>query len=458
MSESKMEEIYYQITGADNHLKSRQERLAQTPKTDIIWSGKVGMSKAYPEDLASQELLSNYGRKYVSYDRTGEPDFTFCAEASVKISDMSENRSQNFSSAGKKVLETKWAKDRGITNLSELNKYRQENGLTWHERSDGVTMDLVPSEINHRFGHSGGVAELGTINAQNNSNTDNSLLRKTGQAAGTAGIYTRQAGVIISESIQPAIKSGEDAAMMTFVVSSLNNITLVVSGDKSPEDAAKDVLKDTATSFGSAAGITMTQEVTVRFAQKMGAGKIAELAATKVPINEIVIATMTFNTIKDYLDGKMPAEDCAFQLVANVAGTIAYQLGSALTGGCPVGGVIASMVMSQVIGAISSYRQDQKIQKARAAELDHLLSCAKAEIARQQDYLRDYVQKELGRWDNTIDDGFKQMLTSALNDDSDGITAGLNTILALFDSRAYYQSLDEFDRDFLNPDAAPVDF
>lgn len=457
MAENELEEFYYQITGADNHIKSRQERLAQTPKTDIIWSGKPGVSRAYPEDPKSQELLAAYGKSYVSYDRTGEPDFSFCAETSIKISDMGGSRDKNFSSAGKKLLTTKWAKDRGITNLSELDQYRSQHNLTWHERSDGVTMDLIPTPINSRFGHSGGVAEHAAMNQQLDPNTTN-LLRKTGRAVGATGIHARQTGVIVSESIQPAIDTGKEAAMMTFVVSGLNNIALVASGEKAPEDAAKDVLKDTAISFGSAAGIKMTQEITVRFAQKMGAEQIAKLAATKLPVNEIAMAAMTFNTVKDYLDGKITAEDCAFQLVANAAGTIAYQLGSALTCGCPIGGVVASMVMSQVIGAIASYRQEQKIQKTRAAELDHLLSCAQAEIARQQDSLRDYVQAELGRWDDAIDSGFKQMVTSALNNDSNGIAAGLNTILSLFGSHAYYQSLEEFDCDFLNPDAAPIDF
>ena len=443
MSENKLQEFGYQITGADSHVKSRKERLAQTPKTDVIWSGKPGVSRAYPEDPGSQTLLATYGRSCVSYDRTGEPDFSFCAEASIKISDMCGERSRNFSSAGKKLLNTKWAEDRGITNLSQLEQYRKDHELTWHERSDGITMDLIPSKINSRFGHSGGVSELSAVQKQIDLKHDG-LLRTAGKATGVAGIYARQTGVIISESIKPAIEAGESAALVAFTVSGLNNITMVASGQKKAKDAIKDVITDTTASFGSAAGIEMTQEITVRFAQKLSAEQIANFATQQLPVSEIALAAMIFTAIKNYLDGSISAEDCAFQLIANGAGTIAYQLGATLTAGCPVGGIIASWVMAHVTSAIMKYRQEQKIQIARAAEIDHLLSCAKAEIARQQDYVKDYFVAEKKRWDDTIDNGFAVILSSALKQDSNGITNGLNMILSLFGKQVLFPTTESF--------------
>ncbi len=37
---------------------------------------------------------------------------------------------------------------------------REELKLTWRELNDGKTMQLVPSEINSKFGHLGGVGEI----------------------------------------------------------------------------------------------------------------------------------------------------------------------------------------------------------------------------------------------------------------------------------------------------------
>ncbi|HDR3889985.1 TPA: HNH endonuclease [Bacillus cereus] len=47
----------------------------------------------------------------------------------------------------------------GIT-AKDIEKYRVKNKLTWHELNDGITIQLVPTEINAKFGHLGGVGEI----------------------------------------------------------------------------------------------------------------------------------------------------------------------------------------------------------------------------------------------------------------------------------------------------------
>lgn len=48
----------------------------------------------------------------------------------------------------------------GVT-PKEVKKWRKQNKYTWHEDNDLKTMDLVPSVINSKFGHLGGVSEAG---------------------------------------------------------------------------------------------------------------------------------------------------------------------------------------------------------------------------------------------------------------------------------------------------------
>lgn len=50
--------LAYQVTGADNHIKSRDSRIAQTPIKDGEWSGARGASKYTPTDLVSGEKTS----------------------------------------------------------------------------------------------------------------------------------------------------------------------------------------------------------------------------------------------------------------------------------------------------------------------------------------------------------------------------------------------------------------
>lgn len=102
-----------------------------------------------------------------------EPDFSRCAEATVTIDDMTEHRYNyyneegtlmrgNFRQADEKCAE-QWNDSRrdGRSDWQafEVRDWRHENDLTWHERSDTRTMDLVSYDIHSYFGHSGGCSE-----------------------------------------------------------------------------------------------------------------------------------------------------------------------------------------------------------------------------------------------------------------------------------------------------------
>lgn len=151
-------------------------RIAQVPKDPIFgqYEGARGESKFIPSDKIAEGItvigiLKQYGLDGITY-YNAEPDFEPCAEAVVKIKNMTENRYNydndsklgNFSQADiecaklwsfeEKDGKKKWA-PRDVAN------YRLANGLTWHEKCDMETMVLVRGEINKYFGHSGGCSE-----------------------------------------------------------------------------------------------------------------------------------------------------------------------------------------------------------------------------------------------------------------------------------------------------------
>ncbi|WP_353056152.1 HNH endonuclease [Priestia koreensis] len=83
------------------------------------------------------------------------PDFSPVSKGRVEIEGMSIDRDANFKKADE-LLAEKW----GVT-PKEVRKWRKQNKYTWHEDNDLKTMDLVPSVINSKFGHLGGVSEAG---------------------------------------------------------------------------------------------------------------------------------------------------------------------------------------------------------------------------------------------------------------------------------------------------------
>ena len=273
----------------------------------------------------------------------------------------------------------------------------------------------------------------------------------TGRAVKNA---TTAAVSITQHAAEAAVTAGTETALITLTVSGLNNLACVASGQKDLETALKDVAADTVSSFASGAGVRMTQEAVAGIANALGATQAANFIANEFPSAEIAMAVMTCNTVKQYLDGRISIEDCAVQIIANGAGTLAYQLGMAVGG--PAGAVVASVVMTQITTAVIEYRQEQKLLKEQAAEAERLLAHAASEIARQREQLRSLVRKESTRWEHTINTGFEVVLCSAANHDVSGISRGLNMILHEFNETVLYPSLNDFDRDFYDLDAPPL--
>lgn len=164
---------------AEKRYVSEEIRYRRTPKESdhVHWDGERGDSICRstgetPESKAVQEKLAAYGMEGVEY-RNAEPDFSRCAEITLTIDHMTENRPSykdneghsqpgNFEQADTRCAELWNASGReGRTNWTagEVRDWRHDNGYSWHERCDTRTMDLVPRSIHEFFTHSGGCAE-----------------------------------------------------------------------------------------------------------------------------------------------------------------------------------------------------------------------------------------------------------------------------------------------------------
>ncbi|MDT2732745.1 HNH endonuclease [Streptococcus parauberis] len=143
------------------------------PNNNGEWSGRAGnsiwmpfndyvSSNKYtnPDSLNWKQIKDKFQFEGIRFKR-GEPDFSEVSKGTVKIDKYTENRVKNFIQADREFAKK--------NNMSprEAREYRKENKLTWHERSDVRTMDLVPREIHSAIPHSGGIAEYKKMNKDN---------------------------------------------------------------------------------------------------------------------------------------------------------------------------------------------------------------------------------------------------------------------------------------------------
>lgn len=139
-------------------------RLMQTPKegSNGHWSGDRGES----DFILDEPIKLSDGTEItkVTY-KNAVPDFSPFAKGEVKIPSMTNSRSSNFRQADKALAEY-WNKIKyeGKTwTRADVEAYRAENNLTWHEMSNMESMQLVPHDVNQTFTHFGGVAEYNAM-------------------------------------------------------------------------------------------------------------------------------------------------------------------------------------------------------------------------------------------------------------------------------------------------------
>ena len=97
--------------------------------------------------------MKKYDIEGIEY-KDGIPDFSPVSEGEVIHPDMSIDRNKNF-----KVVDELLAEQLGVSR-KEITKLRKQRKFIWHELNDMKTMQLIPSILNSKFGHLGGVAEV----------------------------------------------------------------------------------------------------------------------------------------------------------------------------------------------------------------------------------------------------------------------------------------------------------
>lgn len=150
---------------------SYRDRINGTPKNGDKgrWTGERGESDFVLDEPI--ELPDGTKITQITY-RNGVPDFSPYQKAQVRISNMTNKRlgpRGNYEKADTALAEL-WNQMRynGKTTWTarDVEAYRTQNNLTWHEMSNMEYMQLVPYELNHTFNHYGGVAEYNAMIGQ----------------------------------------------------------------------------------------------------------------------------------------------------------------------------------------------------------------------------------------------------------------------------------------------------
>lgn len=186
----------------------------------------------------------------------------------------------------------------------------------------------------------------------------------------------------------------------------------------------------------------------------------------------IQVGTMVAESASRLIDGEITAEEFMFeigdkgatmvaQMVAGEVGAVVGEIIGITTGGflgagvgSAIGRAIGTMIATVACNAVIAIRtniianfkslNDYKLQEKAIHKLE-LEAIAEMEYQRQR--FREIVESEYKKWDENIEAGFNQIMSSACQEvyDLQGITEGLDRILSVFGKSVMFKNLDEYE-------------
>lgn len=257
---------------------------------------------------------------------------------------------------------------------------------------------------------------------------------------------------INKESLKSAQNVGVQSALITGLSSSLNNISLVLKGERELDDALKDIaITTTKAGLTSASTQIILNSVTNTVCEEFARGFVG----TTIPAVGISVAIAS-NTIK-LLNGDITTEDCISSVITSGIGTLAYSFALVGTGGNVVAATVCSFVLGEIIKSISAYNENLKSENMQIQKRKQLYDKITKEALQEMEYqnkrLKDAIEEERLKWDTNTQLGYENIYHGILSNNVEQISLGLDNILEIFGEKSKFESLDDFG-DFFNDDFA----
>ncbi|MEG1958096.1 MAG: hypothetical protein RR071_10245 [Lachnospiraceae bacterium] len=252
----------------------------------------------------------------------------------------------------------------------------------------------------------------------------------------------------------------------------------VAQGKESLDDAAKDIGKITVNvAVAGGANKVLVDVVTSQMTNSsnailqniVGSNEVAQIIAVATIVQESAV-----KYINGEIDGKGFIDEVGVKGATMVAAMIGGQVGREIGGiiGAVVGtvtvpipgvgtgaGYVAGEVIGQVLGVIittvacsaivSVYNTSKHLNdyKLKESQIRRLESDALKEMQNQREKFHEIVEREYKIWDETIQDGFDQILRGACKEtyNLQGVTDGLDKILSVFGKQVKFSSIEEYE-------------
>lgn len=252
--------------------------------------------------------------------------------------------------------------------------------------------------------------------------------------------------------------AAKDSGITGLTMSGIMNLTAVIKGEKTAEDAIADTIVDT----GKAAvtGYVMGNGLTT-MSHTLSASSstfLKALSASNVPGKVITSVMVTGDTLKKYCSGEISTQECILELGEkglNFA-TIGYSctVGQALIPipivGAAVGAFVGSIITSNYFSQLTSMLKTNKLESEERQRIIAESKKAEKEIRAFRKELETYLSSYFREYNDCFNAALSTIHTALQYGNPDGIVAGANQITRKLGGKVCYENRTEFENFMLD--------
>lgn len=368
------------------------------------------------------------------------------------------NENHNYATTNSKLNRSKGDLENHEYLIRQIKKGDQENMKT--------SASMLVTEVDSRVHMD---AEATTMYAENVSEAI--APKATEIAKETTNVAKSAGGSLVTGATDTLVKSA-----IPLTAEAVRKLCKVANGEESLGDATKEIGKvvvDVAVAGGTNKLLLDVVNSQLRNSKNTVLSKFANSnEVAQIVTVALIVKESAVKYINGEIDGKEFIEDVGVKGATMVAGMIGGSIGGeigtilggiagtiALPGIGTAAGAVAGKVIGEILGTIittvacsaivSVYNTSKHLNdyKLKESQIKRLETEALNEMENQRNKFRSIVEREYKYWDEEIRDGFDMILSSACEQtfNLQGVTDGLDKILALFGKSVAFKNLDEYE-------------
>jgi hypothetical protein len=265
---------------------------------------------------------------------------------------------------------------------------------------------------------------------------------------------------VLETAHRSGLENAKSAAVVSAVISTAQNVTSLIRGEKRLGEALKDVTKDTASGSVTAYIIGAGDTAIRGFMRASSNSVFVNLSKTNMPA---MIATATVQVGKSiirYANGEIDSLELVEELGEKGTGMMAASFGAAigtavLPGvGTVIGGMVGYLVSSTVYKACMQTLREERFSGERRAIIHAIATAAMEAMDKQGNELLNMIEEFYVRRKQVFSEAVSMLNVACGSQNLELFTQGLNMIAVEMGGALQFKNFSEFDSFMLDKKAA----